>query len=435
MTDTIDSTWYGKPLTIGPKCGGGGQGDIFATNDPGILLKQFEPTRIADDPGQQQDLRHKAETAYKAFCTVTTGHPAELASLPREYLTFRGNPAYLMQKADGVELQTFFQQKKITQENRLPLASALARALSALHSAQLVHADPNPENYIVKQDATGFTVIVLDMDGGGLLSPPGPVYPMSQPKRIYKAPELCALQWEQLRERFLFFAPDCWALAVLLYQILVDYEGPFCTVKTHPNRTVKNYTPFKTYAYRDQATEWPLPWQEALMRHAKLSDEVVSLFYETFQHRFILNGKQKQRPTAAGWEKALLSTTACPSVSHVYMVPTPSMIKTQQTGKNGHQANGEMLSIPVKSALPPSPVPVTGKDTTSQTSLTLEISPLLPEGLTASVSSGQGRAPKGLPLRARVKQALFTALLAPRGACGWYKVFGGTFMVLNLITF
>ena len=244
-----------------------------------------------------------------------------------------------MQKAEGVELQTFFRQKQITQDNRLPLAHALARAICALHSAQFVHADPNPENYIVHQDATGFTVIVLDIDGGGLLSPPGPVYPMSQPKRIYKAPELCALPWEQLHKRFLFFAPDQWALAVLIYQILVDYEGPFCTVKTHPNPTVTNYSPYKPYAYRDQATEWPLPWQEALIRHAELSDEVVALFYETFQHRFILNEQQRPRPTAARWEKALGSTTACPPVRHMYRVRTPSM--------------------PVKSARPSAPAPVT----------------------------------------------------------------------------
>ena len=288
MTDTIVSRLYGM-LTIVRELIRGGQGVIWETDNPRVLVKQFEPALITDDPRQQQDLRHQAETAYKAFCTVTKGHPAELASLPREYLTFRDNPAYLMQKAEGVELQTFFRQKQITPDNRRPLAHALARALCALHSAQFVHADPNPENYIVHQDATGFTVIVLDIDGGGLLSPPGPVYPMSQPKRIYKAPELCALPWEQLHKRFLFFAPDQWALAVLIYQILVDYEGPFCTVKTHPNPTVTNYSPYKPYAYRDQATEWPLPWQEALIRHAKLSDEVVSLFYETFQHRFILN--------------------------------------------------------------------------------------------------------------------------------------------------
>jgi DNA-binding helix-hairpin-helix protein with protein kinase domain len=231
---------------------------------------------------------------------------------------YGGKPAYLMQRARGELLQSMLRQKKITPENRLPIARALARAMRMLRSSQLVHADVNPENMIAHEDQTGWTVFVLDIDGGGLLSPPGPVYPMSQPKRLYKAPELFTMQWKQLYERHLFFAPDAWALAVFLYQLLVDYEGPFCTVQTHPNPTVTNYVPFKTYAYRDTAVAWPLPWQEELIRDANLSPQIVSLFYKTFGDRFAL--ETKPRPTAAQWEATLSRALSVSQRSSVFEV-------------------------------------------------------------------------------------------------------------------
>jgi serine/threonine protein kinase len=309
MTDTIDSSLYGKVLRISGELIRGGQGIIWETDDPRVLLKQFEPSLMTDDPCEQQELKRAAETAYKAFCAVNKGIQAELSCLPREYVTFRGSPAYLMQRAEGELLQNMLRQNKITPEHRLPLARALARAMRLLHASQIVHADVNPENFIVHLSPTGWRISVLDIDGGGLVSPPGPVYPMSQPKRLYKAPELAAMQWKHLYERHLFFASDRFALAVLLYQLLVDYEGPFCTVKTHPNPEVKNYVPYKPYAYRDTAVAWPAPWQKNVLRRAKLSPRIVSLFSETFGNRFALVENKKKmmrrRPTAADWEHAL----------------------------------------------------------------------------------------------------------------------------------
>ena len=319
MIDSIISLLYGKTLNIDQEIAHGGHGIVLSTNDSRILVKQFEPAFITDDIKRQNVLRQKAESAYTAFCEVYRGNQAELSCLPREYLTFRGNPAYLMQRADGELLQTFLKQKKITTDNRFHIAHALAKAIQKLHAAQLVHADPNPENYVVKHDPTGWTVHVIDLDGGGLLSPPGPVYPMSQPKRIYKAPELSTMNWKTLYERGFFFAPDRWALAVLLYQILVDYCGPFCPVQKHPNPAVKDYIPFKTYAYRDSSSTWPLPWQVQLLRQAELTDQIIALFYETFQHRFDL--KKRPRPTAAQWESALRCITTPAPLRPVYTYP------------------------------------------------------------------------------------------------------------------
>jgi serine/threonine protein kinase len=337
MTESIKSYMYGREFLIGNELNQGGMGIILETDDPRVLVKQCEPALVTDDPGRRESLREKAERAYKAFCAVNKGRQPELSSLPREYVTFRGNPAYLMQRAEGVPLQSLMREKRIAASQHLPLAQALARAISKLHSAQIVHADAHPDNYIVWQGPTGFSVIVLDIDGGGLVSPPGPIYPMTQPKRLYKAPELSRMTWEQLYKRHLFFAPDDWALGVLLYQLLVDYEGPFCTVKQHPNPSVKNYTPYMSAAYREPSIRWPQPWQKQLLQGAGLSDQVVSLFYATFAHRFILDEKKKEiksmRPTAEQWEKALAPKPALSSLRPVYRLQT--------------------VATPLKSASPP----------------------------------------------------------------------------------
>ena len=209
------------------------------------------------------------------------------------------------------------QNKPGTTEGRLALAAALARAIRLLHAAQICHADPHPENFMVWQEDGSFTVFVLDIDGGGLLGPPGPIYPLSQPGRVYKAPELAVMSWKQLHERSLFFAPDDWALAVLLYRILVDDEGPFPTVAQHPDPEVKNYTPCKPYDYRDPAARWPQPWQEALLGRIALPPKLLSLFSETFAHRFAPQQDGRARPTAARWETALYAAATPPPVVNV----------------------------------------------------------------------------------------------------------------------
>jgi serine/threonine protein kinase len=325
MPETFESARYGKPLTIEEEVNRGGQGRIWTTNDPAVLLKQFEPAFITDDPRHQEVLKHQVARAYQTFCVVKKGAHPELSALPSEYLTWEGNPAYLMRKADGETLQTLFLEKRVTSDNRIPLALALASAMKELHAAQICHADPHPENFMVREEGGAFTVFVLDIDGGGYLGPPGPIYPLSQPGRVYKAPELSVMGWKQLHERSLFFAPDDWALAVLLYRILVDDEGPFPTVANHPDPALQYYTPFNPYDYRDPDAQWPQPWQEDLLSRAQLSNQVVSLFSETFQHRFKPQRKERPRPTAYLWKKALDAAATPPvlNVSILRLTPPP----------------------------------------------------------------------------------------------------------------
>ncbi len=327
MTETINCSRYGKQLTIGKQTNRGGQGLIFATNDPGLLVKQFEPAFIADDPALQEAAKGTAERAYPAFAKVNKSAHRELRSLPLEYVRVHDKPAYVMEKAEGQLLQVLLRDQSLLLPERLRIALALARAISLLHAAQMIHTDVHPDNYIVIHTPTGWMVVVIDIDGGGLLSPPGPIYPMSQPKKLYKAPELFTTKWRELHERGLLFAPDNWALAVLLYQLLVDYQGPFCSAANHPDQSITKYEPYAPFAYREPEASWPKPWQEAMFTRANFPDPVISLFYATFQHRFLCEKQQeRQRPTASDWgaalERAITPPSALP-VSTLRVQPPP----------------------------------------------------------------------------------------------------------------
>jgi len=387
MAEAIKSLVHEREFLIKEEIARGGRGSIWGTDERWLLLKLYEPNPTVVDPGRQLVLREKAERAYRAFCAVNRSQQEELSSLPQEYVTFRGYPAYLMRRAEGVPLQRILREEGREGSRRLAIAYALARAFKRLHEAQIVHADAHPDNYFVREDTGGFTVIVLDIDDGGLVSPPGPIYPSVQPKRIYKAPELSRMTWEKVFENHLFFAPDDWALAVLVYQLLVDYHGPFCSVETHPNPAVINYTPYPQAAYRDRGVSWPMPWQEQLLRSAGLSDGIVSLFYATFADRFLLpekpGGTPRTRAAAARWEKALAPQRADRPVLNVYTLKT--------------------AVAPIRSA---SPLPVTVHEVVPQR-------PVAPLPLAQPAAPQPAVAPEILPTLAEAEAQLALPLAEP----------------------
>jgi hypothetical protein len=69
-----------------------------------------------------------------------------------------------------------------------------------------------------------------------------------------------------------------------------------------------------------------MPWQQQLLHNAGLSDSVVSLFYETFADRFLLDEKtgeiKRIRPTASQWVNALDPAPALPQQMPVYTLKT-----------------------------------------------------------------------------------------------------------------
>ena len=67
MTETIESLRYGKPLTLGRQAYRGGQGLVFETDDPGLLVKQFEPAFIADNLQHQEALQRQAQFLAKVL--------------------------------------------------------------------------------------------------------------------------------------------------------------------------------------------------------------------------------------------------------------------------------------------------------------------------------------------------------------------------------
>jgi len=253
-------------LTIKAILARGGEGIVYETNDPSALIKVYDPEI---DPGTSQTTveRNVAQkrTAYATFVNLNFTGNRSLRCLPLEYVHLPNKtPSYAMARADGSLLTNIINtniQKKPIKE-RIQIAHALTDAIAPLHSRAVVHADIKPENFFVASTQGGYGVYVLDIDGGGYYGPdPQRFKPTAVPYSPYRSPELVFGKWNSFGENAsLAMQPDLWALAVLIYNIVVDADGPFCS---RPQRTDLAKYGYKPYGSRDFAkeTKWPQDWQ------------------------------------------------------------------------------------------------------------------------------------------------------------------------------
>lgn len=294
----VDTALAGR-LTIDdllPNGDKGGQGQVFRTSRPPYLVKVWMPFEEPADPeASRQDTEHR----YRTFAALDFVKERQLSSLPLEFVTVDGRPGYLMKHARGLEMGDSWPAiRQMETARRVAMAHSLAGGISVLHSHCVVHADIKRDNFVV--DPATLTVHVLDVDGGGYFSPaPGALgfAPLAKVNNRYLAPELSVRSreaWQDLwtdpeRRR----QPDLWALAVLIYDILVlDPEGPFPSLQFRPGDHL-----------RDQV-QWPAPGQKQLLLDQGLSRPMVQMFEEVFGARYRC-GTAVRRPTAAHWVRAL----------------------------------------------------------------------------------------------------------------------------------
>lgn len=150
---------------------------------------------------------------------------------------------------------------------------------------------------------------------GALPTSPGRldvIVPSAVPSGLCAVPELAqSARWETLwSQPSLVFEPDLWGLAVLLYCLLVDAEGPF---PTRPARTLPPglpaYAPYARWEWAG-ASPWPKPWQAALMAECGLAAALVQGFRWVFDGN--RDGVQCRRPRlpAVEWRRRLQLSAA-----------------------------------------------------------------------------------------------------------------------------
>lgn len=285
----------------------GGQGMVYNTNDSQYLLKVCDPFDLTLD--ESKKVKQDTIKRYRTFARLKFGNDQEMACLPLEYIEVDNNgvtPAYIMRRAGGKELsQSMKTIKGLDVKERYRIARSLANTLSLLHSRQVVHADFKPDNFFFNDSGL---IQIIDIDGGGYFGaePDTEKFPPATiPNDRYRSPDISRWGWSRVwqygRGR-LQKQPDLWSLAVLLYQILVDTEGPFPTKNDQDD---PRHDWFRPGEYALDRPQWPRPWQREAMRSIGLESRIILLFESVFKTENRARIDDPRRPDALNWRKTL----------------------------------------------------------------------------------------------------------------------------------
>jgi serine/threonine protein kinase len=289
----------------------GAQGEVYNTSKPDYLLKVCKPEDV-DTPDQIKAIKWDSVKRYRTFSQLRFAVDVEVACLPLEYIEvdYDGpTPGYLMRRANGKVMDRNIKALlTLSLRDRYRIALSLAKALSFLHARQVVHADFKPDNFFY--DETGL-VQILDIDGGGYfgnMPQTSRFWPTVTPIEVYKAPELVRWTWATIwKQRNLRTQPDLWSLAVLLYQILVEINGPFPTKSATDD---PSYLWFRAGDYARDHPEWPRNWQNAAMKRVKLDSDIIQLFEAVFKTTKRMQVDNPNRPDAFLWKATLENVLA-----------------------------------------------------------------------------------------------------------------------------
>lgn len=307
----------------------GGSGIVYETSNPQILLK-LAKAEGATASEKNASLAKRAKI-YETLVNlglarkkVENGYDT-LACLPSEYLSLgRLRPAILMKRASGITLGKAFREDKLSNrplQDKLALAKALVQSVRLLHSNQVVHADIKPENFM--WDEAQFRLAMLDVDSGGYHGPERSkqfytFQPSAIPDDSYQSPELVVTPWvdiwksgtEAKRQ------PDLWALATMLYQVLVDKDGPF---PMRPQRDdIAGYVPYQRGDFFDVNVAWPKNWQISQINERLGNSEASQETLASFQRVFQLSRSPEQiRPSADRWARVLANFPAAKTFQNI----------------------------------------------------------------------------------------------------------------------
>ncbi|PHQ83890.1 MAG: protein kinase [Thalassobium sp.] len=294
---------HGGQYPLKQKLKEGGQGVVYTTELPSVLIKGF----TSQDGNAKQRWRAHIEWLIRQdIADLKLARPLALMKAPRM--------AYAMELMDGlVDLTSLFDsfikaRDEATDDKpnlhiknyldqgglsrRIRILCQLARTLNQLHGRGMLYGDLSPDNIFVSDDPAHAETWLIDCDNISYESHTG----LTVHTPDYGAPEVVR------GEAMLSSLTDCWSFAVIAYQLLTH---------NHPLKgdMINDGEP----ELEDAALRGEHPWVNdpddtdnecdnnlpvQLLEHSKLP----ALFQQTFGP-----GKQvpTQRPTMAEWLEAL----------------------------------------------------------------------------------------------------------------------------------
>jgi serine/threonine protein kinase len=287
---SVEFSVLGRGIRITDFFNQGAFGRIYRTNDPEFLVKVAEPGEEVAAALGLVEYRERARLRYQALVARKFSLDAELDCLPRmkqEALVPDGSraPCFLMKLARGEPLRPDLPRPG---SGNLVTAKGVVAAFRKLHALGVVQVDVKLDNIIRLPNGD---VRLIDVDGGSLR---GGFVPMGEVSDAFAAPEVYRPGIEPGDFEGHLIA-EHWAVAVLLYRLLVDGKGPF------PIAGVEQPYPRNYIAgLQGKAPEWPRRFQSHLMAQRKLPIAVCKNFERTFR-----SSNAHQRTDLTGWQLVL----------------------------------------------------------------------------------------------------------------------------------
>jgi len=306
------ATVSGGTVLPGRKLATGGQGEIFAVSSPsGFVLKRYLRRTLDSDPALARRLRVMADGRPAEWREAASGH-MNLA-WPSEVVLADGRfTGFLMPAVDTrqtVELHritnptdrrtatgTAAWTRGFDWRYLVRTAANLAHTTHVLHAAGVVIGDFNESNIRTWREAR---VTLLDCDSMQIRDPAtGEWFFCRVGRPEFTPPELVRADWARTVRHP---TSDLFALAIHLYQLLLEGEHPFRGVWRGDGEkpAVSVLAARGIWAHQNGGPLVPRP---AAISAGLLPPAIVAMFRQAFEDGAVDPGA---RPTAAQWHGAL----------------------------------------------------------------------------------------------------------------------------------
>lgn len=350
-------TGSGVTVMTGRKLDAGGQGEVYAVTAPsGQVFKKYLRTTLDADPGLARRLSVMVTHRPAEWREPQSGHV--MLAWPSETVTENGRFAgYLMPVVDidntvGLHRITNPTDRReatgatawaqgFTWRYLVRTAANLAQVTHVLHQAGTVIGDFNESNVRVTREAR---VTLLDCDSMQITDPDTGerfLCPVGRPE--FTPPELLEADWKTTVRRP---SSDLFALAVHLYQLLLEGEHPFrgAWSGAGDKPPAPDLARQGMWAHDRHGQLHPRP---SAIGISLLPDAIVEMFRRAFEEGAV---DPAARPGALEWQLAL----------------TNLQTRLRECGTNkAHIYDGDLRSCPwclhsvpaVQQPLPPAPQP------------------------------------------------------------------------------
>jgi hypothetical protein len=306
------STVSGGTVLPGRKLATGGQGEIFAVASPtGFVLKRYLRPTLDSDPALARRLRVMASRRPHEWREAGSGHmnlawPSEVVLADGRFAGFlmpavdTGQTVELHRITNPTDRRTATGAAAWTKgfdwRYLVRTAANLAHTTHVLHAAGVVIGDFNESNIRTWREAR---VTLLDCDSMQIRDPvSGEWFFCRVGRPEFTPPELIRADWASTVRHP---SSDLFALAIHLYQLLLEGEHPFRGVW----RGDGEKPPVSVLAGRGiwaHQNGGPLVPRPAAISAGLLPPEIGAMFRQAFEDGAVDPGA---RPTAAQWHAAL----------------------------------------------------------------------------------------------------------------------------------